>query len=63
MSRIINLEKSLQLKKNIGEIYTRTKELMHLNMLYFGTPNPVIETELKKKISFITFLINLYFQN
>jgi hypothetical protein len=51
MSRIINLEKSLQLKKNIGEIYQRTKEIMHLNMLYLGTPNPVIDKELKKKLS------------
>jgi hypothetical protein len=38
MSRIIKLEKSIQLKKNIGEIYQRTKEIMHLNMLYLGTP-------------------------
>ena len=51
MSRIIKLEKSLQLKKNIGEIYQRTKEMMHLNMLYLGTPNPVIDKELKKKLS------------
>jgi len=51
MSRIIQLEKSLQLKKNIGEIYQRTKEMMHLNMLYLGTPNPVIDKELKKKLS------------
>ena len=51
MSRIIKLEKSLQLKKNIGEIYQRTKEIMHLNMLYLGTPNPVIDKELKKKLS------------
>jgi hypothetical protein len=51
MSRIIKLEKSLQLKKNIGEIYQRTKERMHLNMLYLGTPNPVIDKELKKKLS------------
>ena len=49
--RKIRLEKSLQLKKKFGEIYERTKELSHLNMLYFGTPNPVIETELKKKLS------------
>ena len=51
MSRKIKLEKSLQLKKNIGEIYQRTKEIMHLNMLYLGTPNPVIDKELKKKLS------------
>lgn len=51
MSRIIKLEKSLQLKKNIGGIYQRTKEIMHLNMLYLGTPNPVIDKELKKKLS------------
>ena len=51
MSRIIHLEKSLHLKKNIGEIYQRTKEMMHLNMLYLGTPNPVIDKELKKKLS------------
>jgi len=51
MSRIIQLEKSLQLKKNIGEIYQRTKEMTHLNMLYLGTPNPVIDKELKKKLS------------
>jgi len=49
--RTIQLEKSLQLKKNIGEIYQRTKEIMHLNMLYLGTPNPVIDKELKKKLS------------
>ena len=51
MSRIIKLEKSLQLKNNIGGIYQRTKEIMHLNMLYLGTPNPVIDKELKKKLS------------
>lgn len=51
MSKIIKLEKSLQLKTNIGEIYTREQEIEHINQLYLGTPNPVITPLIKKKLS------------
>ena len=51
MSKIIRLEKSLQLKTNIGEIYTREQEIEHINQLYLGTPNAVITPLIKKKLS------------
>ena len=51
MSKIINLEKSLQLKTNIGEIYTREQEIEYINKLYLGTPNKVITPLIKKKLS------------
>ena len=51
MSKIIKLEKSLQLKTNIGEIYTREQEIEHINQLYLGTPNTVITPLIKKKLS------------
>ena len=51
MSKIINLEKSLQSKINIGEIYTREQELEHINQLYLDTPNHIITPLIKKKIS------------
>ena len=51
MSKIIKLEKSLQSKINIGEIYTREQEIEHINQLYLGTPNHVISSLIKKKLS------------
>jgi hypothetical protein len=51
MSKIIKLEKSLQLKTNIGEIYTREQEIEHINQLYLGTPNRVLTPLIKKKLS------------
>lgn len=51
MSKIIKLEKSLQSKTNIGEIYTREQEIEHINQLYLGIPNTVITPLIKKKLS------------
>ena len=51
MSKIINLEKSPQLKINIGEIYTREQEIEHINQQYLGIPNTVITSIIKKKLS------------
>lgn len=51
MSKIIKLEKSLQSKTNIGEIYTREQEIEHINQLYLGTPNAVLTPLIKKKLS------------
>ena len=51
MSKIIKLEKSLQLKTTIGEIYTREQEIEHINQLYLGTPNRVLTPLIKKKLS------------
>ena len=51
MAKIIKLEKSLQLKTTIGEIYTREQEIEHINQLYLGTPNTVLTPLIKKKLS------------
>ena len=51
MSKIIKLEKSLQLKTNIEEIYTRDQEIKYINQLYLGVPNKILTSLIKKKLS------------
>ena len=51
MSKIIKLEKSLQFKTKIGEIYTYKEEIKHINQLYLGTPNSILTSLIKKKLS------------
>ena len=47
----ILLEKSPQMKKLVGVIYTHKQEISYLNMMYLGNKNEIILSHLKKKLA------------